>query len=719
MKCLTFFIICIATLLLLTAADTVPEREEKILFFPPQIWAVPSGNDWNSPDSQFTVHRMQQSEHFAAFWTPEFGDCPSTAPGALRFDIDTVLAEADRMWAFFHDELGFDVPGITDRYLMHIYFFQNPSAHGGGAGGRIGAVWMPPDTVQRPPFTILAHEIAHAFQYIMRYGGNFAFRSNAPGSYGQAIWEIAAQFMVFHLFDNWMTLDNWMLRYFINQSHLGFLHENQRYFAPYVLEFWAYLHGSDIVARLWRDVRQGEDIIMAYQRMFNMTQEAFNDEIFEASRRFITWDINRIRDVARNYANQHHSAFDYIGDGWFLVSPDRTPQNYGYNGIRLEVPPAGTDVVVEFNSAMGTMGNPAFRNIRPQHAGWRYGFVAMLRDGSRVYSDIFSDHNDGRAEFTVPDDTQYLWLVVMGAPAAHWEHLWTNNPATNEQWPYQIRLTGTELHRTVRIGFIMPPLDDFSDVDVTTGFITEYASVAVSPGGLARGTIRAGVRYPLGEGFMQDASSWWSGINNRNLGTVDSNRQAFFRLTIPDDVALSSLYSIQVHFTVQMAHNAPPHTLSLFSLNERMPEDVSTMQAAGPAGVEVKEFFTPHAHVTTSRVASNEGDTLVFDITDYVRQNPRRVYEFAMLADAQMLSLLDSSGILTEDERQFPRFIIATTPRDPNAPRCTLGDNWADGGGLVIDWGVVVIVVGTAGGIMMILAMVIFVKRRKGKIVKY
>jgi len=445
-----FWIVACATFLMILTGAGYDEYTEKSTIFPSGIWQVPARNNWDDPESRFSTHRMIETEHFAAFWEADFGECPSTAPGRLRFDIHAVLEEADRMWEFFHDELGFSVPGNTDRYRMHIYFFATTDwmAHGGGAGGRIGAMWLSPNTVQRMPFAVLAHEIGHAFQYVMRHGGNFAFRDNAPGSQGQAIWEITSQFMLWQTYERWLSFENWHLRYFLDTTHLGFLHEDQRYRAPFVLEYWAYLHGPDIVSRLWREVRQGEDIIMVYQRMMEMTQAEFNDEIFNASRRFITWDIDRIREVAHPYINQHPSAFDYLGRGWYQIIPSRAPQNYGYNGIRLDVPSAGTEISLEFR---GVFDDLAFRNIRTENAGWRYGFVAMLRDGARIYSDIFYDHDHGEATFIVPEDTQFLWLVVMGAPTTHWEHLWTDNPATNEQWPYMIRLTNTELHRTVRV----------------------------------------------------------------------------------------------------------------------------------------------------------------------------------------------------------------------------------------------------------------------------
>ncbi|WP_429397500.1 DUF6055 domain-containing protein [Mucilaginibacter lappiensis] len=56
---------------------------------------------------------------------------------------------------------------------------------------------------------------------------------------------------------------------------------------------------------------------------------------------------------------------------------------------------------------------------------------------------------DGAADFTVPANTAYLWLVVSGSPTRHWEHISDGNANNDEEWPYQIKLSGTTLHSSV------------------------------------------------------------------------------------------------------------------------------------------------------------------------------------------------------------------------------------------------------------------------------
>jgi hypothetical protein len=204
----------------------------------------------------------------------------------------------------------------------------------------------------------------------------------------------------------------------MQRTHLAFLHPDNQYHSCYPIEYWSNKHGVELFGRMWREVRQGEDPIMTYKRLTNVNQQQFNDEMFDACRRFVTWDMPRIEKVAARYANQHTTALKAADDGWFQIATEKCPQNYGYNAIKLKAPSADTKVSLDFKGLVGAEG---FANVRPQNAGWRYGFLASKADGSRVYSDTFSK-TEGMSEFTVPANTQHLWLVVMGAPTEHWIH---------------------------------------------------------------------------------------------------------------------------------------------------------------------------------------------------------------------------------------------------------------------------------------------------------
>jgi hypothetical protein len=270
---------------------------------------------------------------------------------------------------------------------------------------------------------------------------------------GGAIMEMSAQYMLWQVYPEWMTFENYHLVDFMKKTHYAFLHPTNMYHSPYVLEYWSNKRGKKFFGDLSRATERGEDVVATYKRVNKLDQEQFNDEMFDASRRFITWDLPRVERVARPHANQHECKLRDVGDGWFEIAAEQCPQNYGYNGIRLRVPKAGTEVQVEF---VGLAGAEGFANVKTDKAGWRYGLLAHLKDNRRVYGDM-QKYVRGTATIVVPEETEHLWLVVMGAPTEHWPVAsgWgrgqrrrgaaaEENPA-EEQWPYKIKIAETAL----------------------------------------------------------------------------------------------------------------------------------------------------------------------------------------------------------------------------------------------------------------------------------
>ena len=409
----------------------------KEVLIPKRVNRVPDGNDYDNPESEFCYKRSKSSANFVLFWAKEYGDDPAAnSVDEKRFSVDEVLAECERFYDFYANELRWlDMrKSLASKYKFLIYVFggDNTSAYGGNIDNKIGALWTPAVRIHRAPYGVLAHELGHGFQDILRADGS-------PTFHELAIYEMTSQFMLFQVYPEWMTFENYHLVDLMKATHLAFLHEDNMYHAAYVLEYWSNKHGVEFVGRLWREADGKEDPVMAYKRLTLITQRQFDDEMFDAARRFVTWDIPRIEKVAARYANQHATSLVALADGWYKTAPDKCPQNYGYNAIRLEVPEAQTKVKLEFEGIVGADG---FRSIRPEKAGWRYGFVASKEDGTRDYSEIFFA-SPGTAEFTVPANTKSLWLVVTGAPTEHWTHVEDHKAETDEQWPYRFRLTGT------------------------------------------------------------------------------------------------------------------------------------------------------------------------------------------------------------------------------------------------------------------------------------
>jgi hypothetical protein len=408
------------------------------------VWHVPEHNDYTNNESEFSYQRMVQSENIAVFWAKEFGIDPAVNPDSTkRFAIDKLLKDCERFYNYYVTDLKFVEKGksVTDTYKVLFYVIggKEGTAFGGGEDNKVGILWTPASRVARAPYGALAHELGHSFQYLVHADGAWAFTSAAEGSRGQSIFEMTSQYMLWQVYPEWMTFENYHLVSFMKQTHYAFLHEINQYHSPYVLEYWSEKHGIDFMGRLWREAIKGEDPVMAYKRITSISQKQFNDEIFDAARRFITWDLKRVEAVASKYANQHKSTLQAIENGWYRIAAGNCPQNYGYNGIQLKVPAAGTKLKLHFKGIAGTAG---FRAIRTDKAGWRYGFLAVKEDGSRVYGKVYAKAN-GKATFRVPPATRYLWLVVSGAPTEHWEHLADGNDGNDEQWPYQLKLSGT------------------------------------------------------------------------------------------------------------------------------------------------------------------------------------------------------------------------------------------------------------------------------------
>ena len=418
----------------------------KALYIPAHVWHVPDSNNYNNNQSKYSYQRMAQSQNIAIFWAKSFGEDPlSNQDPAKRFDVNDLLQQCERFYQYYVDTLHMVNKGQsnTDRYkiLMYVIDGDGGTAFGGGEEQKIGILWTPAARVNKAPYGALAHELGHSFQYLVHADGAWGFTTSPEGSHGNSIFEMTSQYMLWQVEPEWIKFENYHLVSYLKKTHYAFLHETNQYHSPYVLEYWSGKHGVDFIGRLWREAEKGEDPVMAYKRMTGLTQSSFNDEMFDAARRFITWDLPRVREVAAPYANQHRTQMDSLGNGWFRVAAENCPQNYGYNGIQLKAPSAGTHVKINFK---GLNDAPGYRKINPDKAGWRYGLLAVTTTGESVYGKMYTE-KQGTAEMKIPANTQYLWLVVSGAPTAHWQHLNDGSDANDEQWPYEIKLTGTTL----------------------------------------------------------------------------------------------------------------------------------------------------------------------------------------------------------------------------------------------------------------------------------
>lgn len=430
-------------LLFIGITNAQEKTSEKKIYIPAKVWYVPENNNYEDTESDYSYSRMIESDNIAMFWHKEYGKNPMTnTDSTKRFDPKKAIIECERFYNFYINDLKLVQKGssISDNYKLLIYIFggDENTAFGGGEE-KVGVLWTPAKRINKAPYGALAHEIGHSFQYMSRVDSKTGPRG--------PVMEMSAQYMLWQVYPEWMTFENYHLKDFLKGTHYAFLHPANMYHSPYVLEYWSNKHGLEFWGNLCRATEKGEDIVMTYKRVNNITQEQFNDEMFDASRRFITWDLPRVNEVAKPYRNIHKATLHSVNKSWYQIDSINCPQNYGYNGIKLNIPKVGTKVKVNFKGISGAKEHNA---IKHDKAGWRYGFLASLKDGNRVYSDIYKD---GIASFKVPKNTAYLWLIVMGAPTEHWRLpvRWGDNKSEEPyaEWAYKIKLSGTTLNNHV------------------------------------------------------------------------------------------------------------------------------------------------------------------------------------------------------------------------------------------------------------------------------
>jgi hypothetical protein len=414
--------------------------------------------DLNNESSQWCYNRSKQSDNFIVFWESGYGTNPKTTSiSSYRVDVDALLAIAETSFVMYRDSLKFIISGNskTESYKMIIllYYSTTWQASGSGVDDMIGLLSLSANAAQALGVTV-AHEVGHCFQYQVKcdgHTGGWRYGLGNNGAGGNGWWEQCAQWQAFKVLPN-EQFTNYRFSEYLSNAHKHILHESPRYANYFIQDYWTYLHGIDFIGRLWRESAFPEDPVDAYKRIAKVSQKVFNDELYDCTARFITWDIPAIRSYGKNYIDSRASSpMKLTIDSCWLIDSSKCIENYGYNSIRLNVPDTATTIKIYFE---GKAGEAGYRSLNKVYAGWRYGIVALMEDGSRVYSQMRSASFD-QANMTNPKDTlifdcpsgcSRLWLVVTGAPTIHWHHAWDDNDTNDEQWPYQVKFINTNLY---------------------------------------------------------------------------------------------------------------------------------------------------------------------------------------------------------------------------------------------------------------------------------
>lgn len=407
----------------------------------------------NNENNNWSMARSRQSRNWIIFWEPGYGEDPSVlVDGNFRINIDGLLEIAETSFDFYADSLKFITRGQSksDDYKMiiRLRYTRDWEATGSGVDDMIGLLTLTAWSAQVGGHT-LAHEVAHCFQYQVRCDSNvengwrYGFGSNASG--GNAWWEMCAQWQAFKIYPQQQFTDGRFANY-LRTAHKHIMHEAPRYDNYFIQDYWTMLHGWDFIGRMWNESRRPEDPVQAYIRMTGINLRTFNDQMWDRAARFATWDIPFLKQYGESRINQRtQPKMNSVGDNFWMIDETVCPENFGYNVIRLNAPTTATRVTAVFEGKAGIDG---FRKNYVSAAGWRYGFVALLHDGTRVYSDFGSPTYMAPRDtisFDCPANTQRLWLVVTGAPSVYWRHAWDDDDSNDEQWPYQVKFYNTNL----------------------------------------------------------------------------------------------------------------------------------------------------------------------------------------------------------------------------------------------------------------------------------
>lgn len=434
-------------------------------------------------DSKWSFVRSKQSAHFIIFWAAGFGKDPnaSTVPNAMRVDVDDLLKKAEVFYEMNVNTLKFAEVGNgksnLDKYKMEIYLLYQADwlAVGAGYDDVIGALWVNPSTC-KPVGAVIAHEIGHSFQYQVyadllaakSVSNDFTrgFRYGFGGNGGNGFWEQTAQWQSYQSYPI-EAFESYNFGVYTENYYRHICHEWQRYASYFIHYYWANKHGVDFIGKLWRESKSPEDPIQAYMRLNSLTVDQMNTELYDAATKFVTWDLDAIRANGSNYIGKLSYKFYQLSDGTYQVAYGRCPGSTGYNVIPLNVPAAGTVVTTTFSgltpgSALAAsdpgqytdndkkLTTTNYNSGSQTRAGWRYGYVALLGNGQRVYGEMNRNFS-ANVQFTVPAGCTKLWFVVLGAPSTYTFCPWDEKESNDDQWPYKVKFTNTDLLGNITI----------------------------------------------------------------------------------------------------------------------------------------------------------------------------------------------------------------------------------------------------------------------------
>lgn len=514
------------------------------------------------PDNKYTWSRSRsvESDNVIVLWDKYYGNTlPSKSPEPFRVDEQDLLKKCEAFYELEINQLGFVDPAATNLRNYKVMVLLNHTrdwvCYGGGYDFEVSALWLGPSAC-KPVGHSVAHEVGHSFQY-MCYSdasGNSHFSSTTIGTgfhlnigNGQTIWEQTAQWQAAQSYPELMYEQS--IGVFRNSHNMAFTHEWHRY-QSYWLHYYLCDLYNDItaVAQVWRQPMKGaSDFNQALMELKELSVEDLYRLYYDYAAHCATFDFSACEPYREPYIGDFTYRCVMTGDHSYQVALASCPQSTGFNVIPLQVPAAGTQVTTHF-TALETASplleaDPAeemngetqwakssrttyIRNSIATSRGFRLGYVALMKDGTRQY---FSEDNvycQGAKEvtedvsLTVPEGVDRLWLIVSPAPKRYIQHKWTEKTDNAEQWPYRFELEGTDIGSRATV-YVAPTLDGRPVADVTFTYdvyfpadAQAYSGCAVNVSGQALGML--GTAFQLNPADVSGKMQNYGPSLNRN-----------------------------------------------------------------------------------------------------------------------------------------------------------------------------------------------------------
>lgn len=531
----------------------------------------------SDPDNRYTwsKSRSKESDNVIVLWDKGYGSTiPTNAPSAYRVDIDDLLKKAEAFFDLEINQLGFVDPENSNLNKYKVMILLNHDTgwicYGGGYDYQVSALWLSPSTC-KPVGHSVAHEIGHSFHYMCyseasNHGADRSCQTGFHGAVGNGsvTWEQTAQWQANQSYPELMYDQS--INVFRNSHNYAFTHEWHRYQSYWFFYYLCQLYGDiKTVANVWNypetTVKDFNQVLMDYKQL---SVRDLYKLYFDQACRLVTWDL----DVCKPYRNNYIGDFTYrcalTADGRYQVALASCPQGTGFNVIPLQVPEAGTDITTHLtglrpNAALADAdpgeyldGNSQYSKYGQRHyimggsrtdRGFRMGYVALMKDGSRRYFSEDSVYCQGASivtedySMTVPEGVSQLWLVVSPALKHYTQHKWDEKIDADDMWPYQLQFEGTDIGARATV-YASPTIDgrDISDVtytyDVTFPRDTQgYSGASVSVSGQAAAT--------LGTAFQMQNTDIASKMQNYSSSGPSNGRVMFYAVNPDGQLAKS------------------------------------------------------------------------------------------------------------------------------------------------------------------------------------